>query len=527
MNFGCSQCLCIAIESHRSALLKSLLERPNVVYRDMFWARQPIWRWCNNDKTDYPILHDITDDSDLSFVGRDNCGHTPEDEELLLPLTDDTSERVLVSLPLLAKCHSTKGFDAEQMLRDSGKFDFSDVQLAHTRTQVSITKFGHHIFCATSGKRSILIILLVSNQRALAARKASEDPLCSLLFSGTHLTGLCFLNPDVFLLELHLGQMEISSIFSNIFSNGLSAINEFGVCREVDLIQRQIDNGADLNCYMAVQCAMNSNKKSFALQSSLTSRFNGLLYYGLMPYICMCCCFMSKSRHYNDYFDSFRLLLSTLLRNGFSLFLGRKREDNYDFPLLHNGRYLVTGDLRSSGLVAQLIVGFGVKHLEFSRSICRQLLALGYGRRELHPQGVLLYDENLDDTRKILEYERQVGFHSDSDTESDDTDEPISSTESYESITTTETDESIIALELQSLVTAFDAGPLSLLQLSRIAVRRAFGGVHFVNRIKALSLLLPPLLYDYVADPTELLHTDFETPAKRLKLCKQNFVLLS
>ena len=191
----------------------------------------------------------------------------------------------------------------------------------------------------------------------------------------------------------------------------------------------------------------------------------------------------------STHFDCCLVLCSVMASRYFS---AEKKEDDYDFPLLRNGDSSYSVDLRSSGLVGQLIEGLGVEHLEFSRSICRQLLALGYGRRELHPQGVLLYDENLIDTREILgKCESPVDSHS---------------------------DKTIIALELKALVDTFDAGPLSLLQLSRIAVRRTICGVHFAHHMKALSQLFPPLLYDYVADPTELLYSDYETPTKCSKL---------
>ena len=491
MDYECSECLCIAIESHRPALLKLLLEPPNVVYRDMFWARQPIRLWCDDDgnKNDYPILHEISDDTDLSLVGRENCGHTPVDVELLLPLTDDTTERVLVSLPMLAQWHSTSCFNAEKMLRDSGKFDFSELQLAHTRTKGFFYN-GRERFLNCS----VLAISIESNKCAHGARKFSTDPMCSLLFSGTHVTGRCFINPDMFHLELQFHQMEIPPMFCDILSNGLSAINNSGVCSDVHLVQRQIDNGADLNAYMSVLCAIKS-RKAFELKFSLKSRFSGLEYYGLVSYLCMCCSSinMSHSRNFSDkvHFDSFQLLLITLLRNGFSVFLDEK-DNFYEFPLLTDSNNLIGFDVKSLGFLGLLIQEFGIDYLKFSRNICKQLLALGYGRRELHPQGVPLYDENLEDTRQVLQkYKSQL-----------DSDESISSSDS---------DKSIIAAELQAILDAFDAGPLSLLQLSRIAVRRAIGGVHFARHMKALSSLLPPLLYDYVADPTELLNSDSQS----------------
>ena len=50
MKLGCSECLCIAIESHRPQLLRALLTRTNLVYRDMFWAPTP--RECASNAWD-------------------------------------------------------------------------------------------------------------------------------------------------------------------------------------------------------------------------------------------------------------------------------------------------------------------------------------------------------------------------------------------------------------------------------------------------------------------------------------------
>ena len=503
MNFGCSECLCIAIESHRTALLKSLLEPLNVVYRDMFWARQPIHGWfqCHKHcKESYPILHEINSDTDLSFVGRPDCGHTPEDVELLFPLTDDTTERVLVSLPMLAQWHSTSGFNAQKMLRDCGKFDFSELQLAHIRTG-ELFERQENYEDDTFDNHSILTISFDTSQYANAVRQRqfSTDPLCSLLFNGgTRATGRCLINPDMFHLELHFQHMEIAQIFSDMNYNGSSSINDSGVCSIVNLVQRQIENGADLNGYMAVRCVMSSGKHLDY------SEFNHLEYIGLMS----CLNFYLLKVH-KVHFGSFQMLLNTLLRNGFSVFLDQNTKNIFEFPLLKVSCYFMqsvsdfghASQLPNFSFFSLLFEVFGVAHLKFNMSICEQLLALGYGRRELRPHVIPVYDENLKITRDSIEFLEAI-------------------VRNQLDMSIVDSDESIFAVELQALVDSFDAGPLSLLQLSRIAVRRSIGGVHFVHHIKAISLLLPPLLYDYVADPTELLHSDYETPAKRSKLSK-------
>jgi hypothetical protein len=68
------------------------------------------------------------------------------------------------------------------------------------------------------------------------------------------------------------------------------------------------------------------------------------------------------------------------------------------------------------------------------------------------------------------------------------------------------------------LVSVFDSGPLSLQQLSRIAIRRAVGGVHFARRVRTLPL--PPPLIRYVTDATEYLDDPtLPTPVSVSGLC--------
>ena len=80
------------------------------------------------------MLHYFGADSDLSFVGREDCGHMRVDAELLTPfdeLWNALNAYILVSLPLMARWHSSKRFSAERILRQSGKFDYSAPQFFH------------------------------------------------------------------------------------------------------------------------------------------------------------------------------------------------------------------------------------------------------------------------------------------------------------------------------------------------------------------------------------------------------------
>ena len=103
-----------------------------------------------------------------------------------------------------------------------------------------------------------------------------------------------------------------------------------------------------------------------------------------------------------------------------------------------------------------------------SRGIAAQLLALGYGRPETHPVGVPLLEPRLDATRLAA----------------------VGKTFASGSIVSTFIDEEK-KRELLALVDRFDAGPLSLLRLARIAVRRSVAGKYFALHIRALIPLMP------------------------------------
>lgn len=106
-----------------------------VQYRDIFWAPTPSpnsWQCIEGkeakDDRMFPVLHD--GDMDLSIVGRDDCGHMWVDVELCDPFKHLLRERayILVSLPMIARWHTSERFDAERILRQSGKFDYSELK---------------------------------------------------------------------------------------------------------------------------------------------------------------------------------------------------------------------------------------------------------------------------------------------------------------------------------------------------------------------------------------------------------------
>ena len=150
MKFGCSECLCIAIESHRPALLKFLLQRTDIVYRDVFWAPTPR-EWAEDKSTctrmEIPMLHYFGADSDLSFVGREDCGHMRVDADVQTPfdvLWSPFNAYILVSLPLMARWHCSKRFNAERILLQSGQFDYSSPQFFHVHNKYTYYRHKYY-----------------------------------------------------------------------------------------------------------------------------------------------------------------------------------------------------------------------------------------------------------------------------------------------------------------------------------------------------------------------------------------------
>ena len=160
--------------------------------------------------------------------------------------------------------------------------------------------------------------------------------------------------------------------------------------------------------------------------------------------------------------QTWRFLVSSvayLLRNGLSYFLGSR-----NVTLFRNllwPEFSIPVDPKEN------------IRLDFAK----KLLALGYGRREVHPAGLKILDENLEATRSELRTRsfNIVGHRGD----------------------------------FQQLVKCYDTACLTLQQLARTAVRRAVGGSHFVRRIDTLKSHLPRCLFEYVADPMKLPERDF------------------
>ena len=143
MEIGCSPCVANAIVSHQLKRLRELLEQP-VHYLDLFWmpigsahGLLPVASVETNTQLvefsgTIDVVGDAMDVDEVGCVGRADCRHEAFDVELREPIpTVAISDRVLVSLPVLARWHSSDRFPAVQLLCDSGKFDLSEPQLYH------------------------------------------------------------------------------------------------------------------------------------------------------------------------------------------------------------------------------------------------------------------------------------------------------------------------------------------------------------------------------------------------------------
>lgn len=442
MNYGCSECLCMAIESHRLSLLRMLLERPGIEYRDLFWAPCSVvlgsmLKLINPRKYTAEAFrlqyHKIDESTNLSFVGHENCGHQQEDVEICNSLGQWHHKYILVSLPIVARWHSDNNFPAEQLLRQSRKFDFTEPQVYHF-----IDNVHAEVLCFTYEKSNSLSNNLLS------------IPTLGCFSDNVTVSG--YLEFAHFRMEQSnrklMDSMQLQSIFSP------------------DNILEAIKFGFDINCYLHAVVEINYfNCRYF--------QFYGLFYH-LWSYA------MKERKHMTneEFLKHLQNILSILFSNGLSFFIGMRSDES-------------TKDLQADSFLdvlfriipdePEILNDHYIEAVQRCRGIALQLLSLGYGRRELHSGNVPLFDEHLDSTRYAI---RCISIYPQFSTNND----------------------VFVENELTTLLYAFDAGPLSLLQLTRIAIRRSVGGPFFDRRLNSISSLVPPSLYKYVANPTELMH---------------------
>lgn len=476
MKFGCSECLCVAIEAHQSDLLTALVQRADVVYRDIFWAPCPSkWvRELHNTRLwiskRIPQLHHLkAHDSDLSFVGRDDCGHMQVDVEIQTPfeVVNRSNPYILVSLPMMARWHSSKTFDAEGILKRSGKFDYSEPQFFHVRNP-ELYGFPRPVIpgpllndgftflaCEFESDSEPLTVPLNSTVLPTALHlptsslpALSESTFVRCYFSEPHLHFYkCYAKLTRFLIDLN------SYIGGYVYPFRVSQM-KLGHKKHLEKI---FESGADINRLMPVKSVSFSvglNKKTIINWRNV---------------ICLDLFHLNDIRGRSGAFLYVRHIelhstLKFLLHHGLSFFHGNPI-GSYNKP---DGESLLRTFFGS--------YPYSNRSLPAARAIALQLLALGYGRLEVHTAGVRPRDESLIDTRRHM--------------------------------ASLQLSHAEAARELEAIVEHFDSGPLTLQQLSRIAVRRAVGGGDFARRVR--EVILPPTVLNYVAEASEHMPSDEE-----------------
>lgn len=444
MRFGCSECLCLTIEGRRSELLHSLLSNPDVVYRDMFWA--PFISVFNSNIRlgyceCYPRMQEHTAACfDFSKVGSQNCGHETFDEELREHIICERSDRILVSIPMFARWHSNPLFNAEQMLRDSGKFDYSEPQLYHL--------FYGEVFSLERDRLKLVKRLLC----------------CEILVNTSHNLSFNFLIGH----QMYKAISQVSSSVCNTNRSNelcLKLVTRFGSLSELFELYDMHSYYYYKFCYtsqflqeISIRLEAGANLNSFLkLERSPSVDYydNDFEYSTVFSFICILIKNYFYFKHREDFARvavPFNDLLKFLLRQGLSVFIGTCA----DVSVLWNN--------------------FHARFWPFTRSIVAQLLSLGLGRRELNRLEIV-FDQKLEDYLKdnvnlkaVREMDDSLGL-------------------------------------IGTMENTFISTPLTLQELSRIAIRRAVGGIDFARRVQSANFAsrLPPALFIYVSDPTELM----------------------
>ena len=177
------------------------------------------------------------------------------------------------------------------------------------------------------------------------------------------------------------------------------------------------------------------------------------------------------------------------LRNGFSFFYGDRFGNERFYPIYEFRDYGTLFDRFKSTAAAFVRKNESVS---IARRFCHQLLALRYGRRELHPGDLSVRDENLKHIRLCLDHCSH---------QSEVCRQFIAEKPNFWYLQKEEAIATTCQRELQALVDQFDVGPLTMQQLERIAIRRSLGGIDFERRVRSLSSLrvLSRPLFKYVA----------------------------
>ena len=385
MEFGCSQCLASAIESHNLLLLLELLQRP-VAYRDMFWA--PIPAAWQNDYYDVDYAYPrVSDDSDPTRIWRPDCGHESFDINICGPIhSTGLSAKILVSLPILARWHSSKDFPVEHELCISGKFDLNEPQLYHLPDPDTIEPSANpESFINLSSQLSLILLqfeivkppsglpryipdvshvqlnhLMDVNERIVVRGSVfPKEPYWAIKRSSTTLSREYYGHFD--LSFERLGRFSLnSSIHEQLMSD----------------IRQCVHSGRDVNNgfwnEIIVWTPFWTHQTQFEIRFILSSIMN------LITEIIT----FEKVVKLDDYYE----FVVFLLQSGLSYFPEWMYCNNFEVYFL------------------------SFNNCKWPTRLFRQLLSLGFARQELHPIGMKLIDGQLNETKRRLQEKQYLNF---------------------------------------------------------------------------------------------------------------------
>ena len=517
--------MCEAIELHYERRLQELLHEPGVYYADTFWAPAPRARFQRVARRDEHVsweYHTNVGEAGAPKDLRESCGHMRIDAELRARIDVDQRFYLLVSLVQVAVEHtddSDDGFNPLQILADSGKIDLSeplmyhqpafhtdcimDVRLEPTTGVVKGATYTipEPVFPAPKIEGPLVVYKVnhCIEQPLLVHYKPVQYPIASRKILQALLSARSYSPEDAHL----IGFLASWGGYITQYSGALYALLEQSFFRPeeklfqdvlvalVDTFQLLLNAGLDVN--RPLQKSLYSYN---TLEGTWKEESEALLY-KLLDRFVQFIVYRPLAADLPSHAASVERLVRLLLASGISSFASGSGEEQPASLLLQlfSRRQPYYECRRGGG-------GWGMcrrpplenpvderpEHTALKRGVALQLLALGFGRRELSDEHFSMGDLELVAVRKVLvdlsdEKKAQVA-------------EAAAPAEAGGEEESSGTEDLYYCDELRRCVDRFDAGPLSLRQLTRIAVRRAIGGAYFSRHVATLKL--PKQLLDYV-----------------------------
>lgn len=499
---GCPLCLAFAIQSHDRSFLEALLSQ-TVSYPDTFVLPAPTVLFKDPSKCLRARIPSPAAEFELNRVG--SCGHELIDCEIRYEFNQEYSAFYLESLIEMAISYSTPSFNVLEALLQSQKFDLSEPILFHRL--IVPPYLTHHIreadqftdcyevqYVRSSSQtwipgplRLVNLKPVITSIGALLFESArSSNILRSLLHNESRLHNLVnrallrggFNDLWPFNLKSLVLETESSilvTFYRDLFSYDnlkLDTLNAYISKLEFLLALEAFDVNAPL-VWRKVNCFDDGSRNVEAETHFL---------YELIGAI-----FSFPDRNAADHVLR---LYRVLVRHGLCCFPAPevttrlRRSPSLSAPLADSIALYRSGFSQSQPdtLLVHLF-GSDSRVPEYimprAETLVKQLFALGYARPELHPSDP--------DARVEPEVEVKAAVKSEAG------DSGLRRTREYLEKRRTRLE---AGAALRRLVAQFDAGPLALKSLARIAIRRALRGPSFARLSSALPL--PRLLRDFV-----------------------------